>query len=115
GMVLSAAPVIELGWLKPKCSAVATSRLAPSLAPRGANTELHDTAKALISVPPQSSPLAFCSGYPSGVAPGGVGEAGAQRGDVGLQRPGGGDDLHRRARGLERRVGDARCRQHGTG
>ena len=61
GIVLSAAPGIELGWLKPKRSAVATSRLAPSLAPRGANTELHDTANELMSVPPQSSPLAFCS------------------------------------------------------
>ena len=38
----------------------------------------------------------------------GVREDGAQRGDVRLQRPGGGDDLHRRARRLQRRVGDAR-------
>ena len=61
GIVLSAAPGIEVGWLKPKRSAVATSRLAPSLTPSGANTELHDTANALSSVPPQSSPPAFCS------------------------------------------------------
>ncbi len=60
GIVLSAAPGMELGWLKPKRSAVATSRLPPSLTPSGANTELHDTAKELMRVPPQDSPLAFC-------------------------------------------------------
>src|SRR5581483_7400378 len=57
----SAAPGIEGGWLKPKRSAMLTKRCAPSLAPRGANTELQDTANALKKVPPHASPLAFCS------------------------------------------------------
>ena len=60
GIVLSAAPGIVGGWLKPNRSAMATSRLPPSLAPSGANTELHDTANAFSSVPPQASPLALC-------------------------------------------------------
>ncbi len=54
-----AAPGIEDGWLKPNCSAIATSRCAPTLAPSGANTELQETANAFSSVPPQASPLAF--------------------------------------------------------
>ena len=58
--MLSAAPGIVGAWLKPKRSAVATNRSAPSLAPRGANTELQETANAFSNVPPQSSPLALC-------------------------------------------------------
>ena len=38
------------------------------MAPSGANTELHDTANALSSVPPHASPLAFCRVKPSIVA-----------------------------------------------
>ena len=57
----SSAPGIEDGWLKPNRSAVCRNRLAPTLTPSGANTELHETANALSSVPPQSSPPAFCS------------------------------------------------------
>ena len=68
GSVLSAAPGMPGGWLKPKRSAVATSRAAPSLTPSGENTELHDTAKASSSVPPHSSPLALLSLTPSRVA-----------------------------------------------
>ena len=68
GSVLSAAPGIPARWLKPNRSAVATSRAAPSLTPSGANTELHDTAKASSSVPPHSSPLALLSLTPSSVA-----------------------------------------------
>ena len=61
GIVLSAAPGIEGGWLKPNRSAIATSRLAPSLTPSGANTELQETANAFRNVPPQTSPPALCS------------------------------------------------------
>ena len=68
GRVLSAAPAIPGGWLKPNRSAVATSRAAPSFTPSGANTELHDTANASTRVPPHSSPLALCSSTPSSVA-----------------------------------------------
>ena len=67
GNVLCAAPGIPGSRLKPKCSPVATSRVAPSFPPRGANTELHDTAKASSSVPPQLSPLALPSFTPSRV------------------------------------------------
>ena len=57
--MLSAAPGIGTGWLKPNRSAVATSRAPPSFAPSGANTELHETANAFSRVPPHASPLAF--------------------------------------------------------
>ena len=53
-----------MGWLKPNRSAVAASLGPPTLAPSGANTELHDCAKDWTSVPPQSSPLAFSSRTP---------------------------------------------------
>ena len=46
---------------------MATSR-GPELAPSGAKTELQETANELRSVPPQDSPLAFCSVKPSIVA-----------------------------------------------
>ena len=59
GIVGSAAPGIDGGWLKPNRSAIATSRLAPSLAPSGAKTLLQETANAFSSVPPHTSPLAF--------------------------------------------------------
>ncbi len=68
GSVLSAAPGTPGAWLKPKRSAVATRRGAPSFTPSGANTELQDTAKASSSVPPHSSPLALFSLTPSSVA-----------------------------------------------
>src|SRR5258707_6261092 len=68
GSVLSAAPSMPGAWLKPKRSAVATRRGAPSLTPSGANTELHETAKASASEPPHSSPLALLSLTPSSVA-----------------------------------------------
>ena len=61
GICEIAAPGIELGWLKPNRSAIATSRAPPSLAPSGANTELHETANAFRKVPPQTSPFAFWS------------------------------------------------------
>ena len=52
GIVLSAAPGNGGGWLKPNRSAAPTSRAPPSLAPRGANTELQETANAFRKVPP---------------------------------------------------------------
>ena len=61
GILLSAAPGIDGGWLKPKRSAIRTSRAAPTLTPSGANTELHETANAFRNVPPHASPLAFWS------------------------------------------------------
>src|SRR5881275_711421 len=54
--------------LKPKRSAMPTSRLAPTFAPSGANTELHDSAKLFANVPPQDSPLAFSRSTPSSTA-----------------------------------------------
>ena len=68
GILLSAAPGIEDGWLKPNRCAMSTSLRPPSFTPSGANTELHDTAKALRKVPPHASPPAFWSLKPSIVA-----------------------------------------------
>ena len=59
GIVGSGAPGIDGCWLKPNRSAMSTSRLPPSFAPSGANTELHDTANAFRKVPPHASPPAF--------------------------------------------------------
>ncbi len=61
------APGISEVSLKPKRSAAATRRLAPSSAPSGANTLLQDSAKADSSDPPQASPLAFSSETPDRV------------------------------------------------
>ncbi len=65
GIVGSAAPGIDDGWLKPKRSAIATSFAPPSFAPSGANTELHELAKDWSRVPPHDSPLAFWRLKPS--------------------------------------------------
>ena len=65
GIVEGAAPASPGSSLKPKRSAAATSRFAPSSAPSGAKTELHECAKLLRSVPPQNSPLAFWISTPS--------------------------------------------------
>ena len=94
----------RLGWLKPNRSAIATSRLAPSLAPSGANTELHDTANA------------FRKRAAAGLAAGVLQRVAARsspRSRWGTRCPsvtmsawsaaGGGDDLHRRAGRLQRR------------
>ncbi len=54
--------------LNPKRSAAATRRLAPSFAPIGAKTELHETTNALTSVPPHDSLLALRSRTPESVA-----------------------------------------------
>ena len=62
--MLSAAPGIDDGWSNPNRWAVATSRLAPSLTPSGANTELQETANAFNSVPPHASPSEFCNVKP---------------------------------------------------
>ena len=62
--MLSANPGMPTGSLKPNFSAVATSLRAPTLAPSGAKTELHDSANDSTSVPPHDSPLAFCSRTP---------------------------------------------------
>ncbi len=63
-----AAPASAGSSLKPKRSAVATSRRAPSLAPSGAKTELQDSANDASRLPPHDSPLAFWSSTPSRVA-----------------------------------------------
>ena len=53
----------------PNARAAATSRRAPSLAPSGAKTELHDSANDCWSVPPHASPPALRSVTPESVAP----------------------------------------------
>ena len=65
GIVLVAAPSMPGGRLKPKSSAISTRRRAPTRAPSGAKTLLHDSAKECISVPPHDSPLAFWISTPS--------------------------------------------------
>ena len=115
GIVGSAAPGIEGCWLKPNRSAMFTSRLPPSFAPSGANTELHETANAFRNVPPHASPLAFWSVKPLIVAEVSIGNTVAGLDDARLERARGGDHLHRRAGRLERREGDTRERQHLSG
>src|SRR5256714_4489666 len=63
-----AAPGIEGCSFHPYFSAVSTSRLGPTLAPSGANTELHDWANDSTKLPPQDSPLALESGTPESSA-----------------------------------------------
>ena len=54
--------------LKPKASARATRRLAPTLAPSGAKTELQESAKDRARLPPQDSLEALASRTPESVA-----------------------------------------------
>ena len=54
--------------LKPNFSAVASSFLAPTLAPSGPKTELQECAKELTSVPPHVSSHALRSLTPESVA-----------------------------------------------
>ena len=68
GIVERSAPARPGSLLNPKRSAAATSRSAPSSAPIGAKTELHECANAFLIVPPQASPCAFSSSTPSSVA-----------------------------------------------
>ena len=68
GSCSSPRPAMPGSRLKPKRSATSTRRLAPSCAPSGANTELHDSAKDSTSVPPHDSPLALSRSTPSSVA-----------------------------------------------
>lgn len=63
-----AAPGTPGDWLKPNASAVLTSFSAPSLAPSGAKTELHDFANDTVSEPPQAEPNEFSSFTPLSVA-----------------------------------------------
>src|SRR3954451_12122965 len=67
GNELVAAPAIPGGSPKPKRRATETSRLAPSLAPSGAKTLLHDSANDWNSVPPHDSPVAVSSVPPDSV------------------------------------------------
>src|SRR3954447_9125087 len=68
GIRLVAAPGIPTGSLKPNFSATPTSLAAPTFAPSGAKTELHEWANELRNVPPHDSPLAFSRGTPSRLA-----------------------------------------------
>src|SRR3954471_11957028 len=68
GSELVAAPAIPGGSPKPKRRATETSRWAPTFAPSGAKTLLHDSANDWNSVPPHDSPLAFSSLTPDSVA-----------------------------------------------
>src|SRR3954468_21819032 len=52
---------------QPKRWATSTSLPAPSLAPSGAKTLLHDSANDCSSVPPHDSPLAFSRRTPDSV------------------------------------------------
>ena len=54
--------------LKPNASAMRTRRVAPSFAPSGAKTELHESMKACVSEPPHDSPPALRSVTPESVA-----------------------------------------------
>src|SRR5438309_6290408 len=65
GIVLGRAPGNGGGSLNPKRSAISTRRLAPTLTPSGAKTELHDSTNEFSREPPHDSPLAFDSGTPS--------------------------------------------------
>ena len=94
------------GSLKPKRSATSTSRSAPSCAPSGAKTELHDWAKEATSVPPQSSPLAFSISTPSSVA-WSRRDSLLRLVDRASSAPVSVIDLERRARRLEAGEGDA--------
>ncbi len=68
GIVERSAPARPGSLLKPNRSAAATRRSAPSSAPIGAKTELHECANADLSEPPHASPWAFSSTTPSSVA-----------------------------------------------
>ena len=67
-IVLGLAAGIAGCSLNPNARAVATRRLAPTCAPSGAKTELHEFVKAWVSDPPQASPEAFRSLTPESVA-----------------------------------------------
>ena len=68
GIVERSAPAMPGSWLKPNASAVPTSLSAPSSAPIGAKTELHEWANETRRDPPHASPLALVSSTPSSVA-----------------------------------------------
>jgi hypothetical protein len=65
GIVDVAAPASVGGSLKPNSVASRTSRSAPSSAPSGAKTELHECANEFSRVPPQASPWEFLISTPS--------------------------------------------------
>ena len=90
-------------------------RLAPSRTPSGANTELHETAKALSSVPPHASPLAFCSAKPSMVASVWIAKVSLRDTRPAPSSPVDGDDLHRRPGWLQARERDPGGGEHGAG
>ena len=69
GIEAAVAPGTPVGWLKPKRSATFTSRRAPSLAPIGAKTELHDFEKDSVRSPPHDSEWAFSMKRPPALAP----------------------------------------------
>ncbi len=68
GIVLGLAAGTSGCSLKPKASAAATRRFAPSLAPSGPKTELHECANEFDRLPPQDSSLALRSRTPDSVA-----------------------------------------------
>ena len=68
GIVLFTAAGTSGCSLKPKRSAAATSRFAPSLAPSGPKTELQECANEFESEPPQDSSPALRSLTPESVA-----------------------------------------------
>ena len=68
GIVLALASGTRGRSLKPKASAIRTRRVAPSLAPSGAKTELHESTNDCVSEPPHDSPPALRSLTPESVA-----------------------------------------------
>ncbi len=98
--------------MKPNASAVSTRRFAPSFAPRGAKTELQETANAWTSVPPQTSPPAFDSGTPESTAWLSNGNVEVILVTPASSAPAVRDHLERRARRLQQGERRARVRQH---
>ena len=68
GIVLGLATGTRGASLKPNASAWATSLFAPSLAPSGAKTELHEFANDAARLPPHDSLLALARRTPESVA-----------------------------------------------
>src|SRR3954469_22461852 len=68
GIVLTLAAGRSGGSLKPNLSAIATRRLAPSLAPIGPNTLLQECAKDWVRLPPHCSSPALRNLTPDSVA-----------------------------------------------
>ena len=115
GIVERAAPTGPGSSLKPKRSAVSTSRRAPTFAPSGANTELQDCANELLQRAAARLAVGVLELHALERGRGLDREARARPDLAGLQRGGQRDDLERRAGRLGRRERDAGEREHLAG